>query len=31
MNFTTNQSSEEEQNIQQEALIATLNYFGDSI
>ena len=31
MNFTTNQSSEDEQNIQRDALIATLKYFGDSI
>ena len=31
MNFTTNQSSQDEQNIQRDALIATLKYFGDSI
>ena len=31
MNFTTNQSCEEEQNVQRDALISTLEYFGDSI
>tara|TARA_Y100000991_G_C21939818_1_gene334748 strand:- start:958 stop:1329 length:372 start_codon:yes stop_codon:yes gene_type:complete len=30
MNFTTNQSNKEDQNIQRDALIATLKYFGDS-
>ena len=31
MNFTTNQSCVEEQNVQRDALISTLEYFGDSI
>ncbi len=31
MNFTTNQSCEEEQNVQRDALVSTLEYFGDSI
>ena len=29
MNFTTNQSSKKERDIQKEAMINTLKYFGD--
>ena len=29
MNFTTNQSNKSERDIQKEALVKTLNYFGD--
>ena len=31
MNFTTNQSSQEERMIQSEALEKTLKYFGDKV
>ena len=31
MNFTTNQSNQEERDTQRDALIATLKYFGDTV